>query len=47
MYDMIKLCEKHNILNNNKNSQDYCFATIHRPYNTDDVKPYGKNTRGI
>lgn len=38
MYDMIKICVQHNILKkNNRGSELYYFATIHRPYNTDDA----------
>jgi UDP-GlcNAc3NAcA epimerase len=41
MYDMIRICEKHNVIQSNNNgngNQDaYYFATIHRPYNTDDL----------
>jgi UDP-GlcNAc3NAcA epimerase len=40
MYDMIRVCEKYNVIqtnNGNDNQDAYYFATIHRPYNTDDL----------
>lgn len=38
MYDMIKICERHHVIQHDKrNGEDYYFATIHRPYNTDDL----------
>ena len=40
MYDMIRICKERNVINKNGNGdkQAYYFATIHRPYNTDDPK---------
>ena len=36
MKDLIQYCERNNLAINPKRSNPYYFATIHRPYNTDD-----------
>lgn len=36
MFDMIRICEEKGLLKPQEGAPDYYYATIHRPYNTDD-----------